>query len=88
MAELHLSISFFGQAKALAYTSIGSSGFPVKKYSPQRTSAATPQPKQQSLFHHRGTEFAEFGVFFNPKLFTPRPSRLRGEISFGSIQPA
>jgi len=32
--------------------------------SPQRHSAALPQPKQQSLFHHRGAEFAELGVFF------------------------
>jgi hypothetical protein len=26
---------------------------------------------------HRGTEFTEFGVFFNQKLFTLRPPRLR-----------
>jgi hypothetical protein len=26
-------------------------------------SAAELQPKQQALFHHRGTEFAEFEVF-------------------------
>ena len=31
--------------------------------------------------HHRGTELAEFGVFLNQKLFTPRPRRLRGAIS-------
>src|SRR6266545_7160889 len=27
--------------------------------------AAEPQPKRQALFHHRGAEFAEFGVFFD-----------------------
>ena len=42
------------------------------KYSPQRPNAAKPQPKQQALFHHRGTEFAEFGVFLNQKRFSPR----------------
>jgi len=49
-------------------------------------SAAQPQPKMQSLFHRRGSEFAEFGVLFDQTLFTPRPPRLRGEISFESIQ--
>jgi len=34
-------------------------------YSPPRPSALEPQPTQQSLSHHRGTEFAEFGVFLN-----------------------
>ena len=32
-----------------------------------------------------GTEFAEFGEFFNRKLFTPRPPRLGGEFSFLAI---
>jgi len=32
-------------------------------------------------FKHSNTEFAEFGVFLNQKLFTPRPPRLRGAIS-------
>ena len=40
-----------------------------------------PQPRHQSLFHHGDTEYAEFGAFLNQKLFTPRPPRLRGEIS-------
>jgi hypothetical protein len=34
---------------------IGSSGFPVKGYSPQRHSAATPQPKKRN-FYHEGTK--------------------------------
>ena len=32
-------------------------------------------------FNHRGTEFAELGVFLDQDLFTPCPPRLRGEIS-------
>jgi len=32
--------------------------------------------------HHRDTEFAEIGVFFDQELFTLRPRRLRGELSF------
>jgi hypothetical protein len=43
-------------------------------------SAAKPQPKQQSLFHHGGTEFTEFGKFFNQKFFSPRPPRRSLEI--------
>ena len=31
--------------------------------------------------HHGGTEFAEFGVFFDQEFFTRRPQPLRGEIS-------
>src|SRR3972149_9660447 len=54
-----------------------SSGFTVTEYSPRRPKAAAPQPMMQSLFHHRGTEFAEFGLFFNQKFFTPRSQRLR-----------
>jgi len=52
----------------------GSSGFPVKESSRQRPSAATPQPNQESLFHHRDTEIAEFGVFFNKKILYSAPS--------------
>ena len=33
-------------------------------------------------FHHRGTEIAEFGVFINQKLFSPRPPRLRVRHSY------
>ena len=40
-------------------------------------SAAEPQPMTQSLFHRRGAEFAEFGIFRNQKLFTPPAPRLR-----------
>ena len=32
-------------------------------------------------FNHRGTEFAEFGVFLDQELFTPRTQRLRGAMS-------
>jgi hypothetical protein len=46
-------------------------------------SAAKPQLKQQALFHHRGTEFAEFGVFLDEELFTRRAPCLRGEFSSG-----
>src|SRR3990172_824230 len=53
-------------------------------------SAAKPPPKQQSLFHHRGTEFAEFGVFFNQNSLlhalrgstgSPRPEPVEGRAS-------
>src|SRR5215470_1661154 len=33
------------------------------------------------IFHHRGTEFAEFGIFLDYVLFTPRPLLLRGDFS-------
>jgi hypothetical protein len=48
---------------------------------PRRHSAVEPQPRQQALFHHRGTEFAEIGILLDQELFTPRLPRLRGEIS-------
>jgi hypothetical protein len=51
-------------------------------------SAAEPQSKQESIFHHRGTEFAEFGVFRNQGLVTLGPLRLRGENSLGPIESA
>src|SRR5262249_16524907 len=35
----------------------------------------------KSYFHHRATEFAEFGIFLDYVLFTPRPLRLRGDFS-------
>jgi hypothetical protein len=53
------------------------SGFTVKEYSPQRHS-----PCGIAARYSTGQEFAEFGVFFNSKLFTPR---LRGEPS-GSLK--
>jgi TM2 domain-containing membrane protein YozV len=51
---------------------LGYSRFTVTEYSPQRHLSACP---------HRQAEFAEFGVFFDQKLFTLRPPRLRGAIS-------
>src|SRR5438094_3817092 len=38
-------------------------------------------PSSKSYFHHRGAEFAEFGVFLDYGVFTPRTLRLRGEFS-------
>jgi hypothetical protein len=35
----------------------------------------------KKVLHRRGTEFAEFGEFFNLELFTLRSPRLRGAIS-------
>jgi hypothetical protein len=42
-------------------------------YLHEGASTAKPQPKKKRRFHHRGTEFAEFGVFLKKKLFTQRP---------------
>ena len=47
----------------------------------QRGWAAT---KRQVLFHRKGTELAEFGIFLDQEPFTPRPERLGGESSSGS----
>jgi hypothetical protein len=53
------------------------SGFSVKKYSPPRHSAATPQPKQ--YFTTETPEFAETGVFLdqNSLLWVLRASALK-----------
>src|SRR3990172_1712309 len=55
---------------------LGSSGITVKDYSPQRHS-----PCGIAARYSTGQEFTEFGVFFNQKLFSPRPQRLCGAIS-------
>jgi hypothetical protein len=36
---------------------------------------------ERILLHRRGIDYAEFGVFSDQELFTPRPPRLRGKIS-------
>src|SRR3990170_2159685 len=57
-------------------------------FKPRRSQHGEAATKAAILIHHRGTEIAEFGVFLNQELITPRPPRLRGEISFGPIQSA
>ena len=49
-----------------------------------------PQPKREKPvlrchLHHRDAEFAEIGEFLNQELSSPRPPRIRGEFSSGSI---
>jgi hypothetical protein len=53
-----LAVALFWHGKKSGY-----SGFPVKKDSPQRPSAAERQRKKKKKFNHRGAEFAEFGAF-------------------------
>jgi hypothetical protein len=62
----------------------GSSGnhFEITSEIPTRQSR---NKGSKRFFHHRGTEFAEFGAFLDQEPVTRRPPRLRGEFSSGSI---
>src|SRR5215831_5290730 len=53
----------------------------TRSVSPQKPSAAEPQPKPQALFHQRGKEFTEIGVFLYQELLTRCPPRLGGPMS-------
>jgi hypothetical protein len=67
---LILTVTFFLGSGSIVFPYIAMSpqrssdlalpGFTVNEYSPQRPSAAGPQPKQQSSFHHTGAKIAWF----------------------------
>jgi hypothetical protein len=73
MAKVADRFVLFTQAAACALPIFGASGFPVNAYSPQRPSAAEPQPNRKDNVYHEGHEDHEVLRKFYYKN-NPKPS--------------
>jgi len=76
LASLRLRSGHAWRSFDQAQDMLGGSNIRIREFSTSGKFARAAQ-----ILSYSSTEFAEFGVFFNQNLFTPRPPRLRGAIS-------